>query len=264
MKKLLSISLALLLIAALMVPAFAANAPLLADDADLLSSEEESIILKKLTQTSDALDMDIVIVTTADVAGKSLRDYADDYYDDNGFGVGRQGDSSGVLLLVYDNGNGTERWISTRGYGIEAFTDYGIQYVGSRLAPLMDSGAWQEAFEKYIELSDTLVKQAKAGNPLDNTKAKSKNVLMGIVISLVVGLIIGFIVMNAVKKKYKPVHFKANATDYLVGGSLQVTGASDNFRTTAVTRTPIQSNSGRGGSSTHTSSSGASHGGGGF
>ena len=88
MKKLLSISLALLLIAALMVPAFAADAPLLADDADLLSSEEESIILKKLTQTSDALDMDIVIVTTADVAGKSLRDYADDYYDDNGFGVG--------------------------------------------------------------------------------------------------------------------------------------------------------------------------------
>ena len=263
MKKLLSISLALLLIAALMVPAFAADAPLLADDAGLLSDAQANTVSVRLKEVSDKLDFDVVIVTTDNLEGKSLTDYADDYFSYNGYGRGSEED--GVLLLVYmNNANGTtQRWIATHGYGITAFTDYGIEYVGKEnLKPLMEEGDWEGAFLKFADLSEELVNSARDGHPLD--VGSKRNILLGIVISLVVGLVVGFIVMNAVKKKYKPVHFKANATDYLVGGSLQVTGASDNFRTTAVTRTPIQSNAGKGGSSTHTSSSGSTFGGGGF
>ncbi|MBE6819023.1 MAG: TPM domain-containing protein [Ruminococcaceae bacterium] len=266
MKKLLSISLVLLLIAALAVPAFAAEGKqYCVDNCGFLQEDALNEVENRLATLSDKLNMDFVVVTTDNLEGKTKTAYADDYYDYNGYGEGRQGDRSGVLLLVYKLSDGsTERWISTRGYGITAFTDYGIQYVGKQLVPLMDNGQWKEAFLLYADLSEDLVNRANEGKPLDSNNApKQHNVLMGVVIALVVGLIVAFIVMSSIKKKYKPVTFKANATDYLVGGSLNVTGAYDNFRTTSVTRTAIQSNSG-GGSSTHSSSSGASHGGGGF
>ena len=124
MKKMVSISIVLLLIALLCVSAFAAEKPLLVDDVGFLKSEEASEVETRLETLSDQLDLDVVIVTTKDLQGKSKMDYADDYFDYNGYGEGRQGDRSGVLLLVYQTSTGsTERWISTRGYGITAFTD---------------------------------------------------------------------------------------------------------------------------------------------
>ena len=266
MKKIVSFSVVLLLILSIcIIPSFAAEKPLLVDNAGFLSAEQAKTVEAKLQSLSDDTNMDFVIVTTKDLEGKELMAYADDYYDYNGYGTGRQGDRSGVLLLVYDNGTSTERWISTRGYGITCFTDYGIQYVGSQLVDLMDNGEWEAAFLKFTDLSADLVSKADAGKPLDvNSVPKKRNYALGIGIAVVVGIIAGFIARGIVKKKYKPVKFKANATDYLVNGSLNVTGAYDNFRTTAVTKTAIQSNSGSGGSSTHSSSSGASHGGGGF
>ena len=266
MKKVLSLSICFLLLLALAVPAFAADRQMLVDNAGLLSAEQAANVETKLEEVSNQLNMDIVIVTTTDLEGKSKMDFADDFYDYNDYGIGRQGDRSGALLLVYDTGSGTtERWISTRGYGITAFTDYGIQYVGQQLVPLMDGGEWEESFLKYADLSVQLVGMADEGKPLDvdNAPKSSKDIIKGVIISLVVGLVIAFVVRGMVKKKYKPVQFKANATDYLVQGSLQLTGSYDNFRTTSVTRTQIQSSS-SGGSSTHSSSSGASHGGGGF
>ena len=267
MKKILSIAIVLILTLSLVIPALAeVDRPLLVDSAGFLSETEAQNVENKLQQMSDELDFDIVIVTTKDLKGKSKMEYADDFFDYGGYGIGRQGDRSGVLLLVYDTGYGTtERWISTSGYGITAFTDYGIQYVGSQLIDLMDSGEWETAFLKFVNLTEQLVSQAKEGNPLDVSKQPQKqDVMKGLIISLIVGLVIAAIVVSMVKSSYKPVKFKANASDYLVSGSLNVTGAYDNFRTSSVSRVAIQSKSSSGGSSTHTSSSGRSHGGGGF
>ena len=68
-------------------------------------------------------DMDIVIVITDDVKGKSSMDFADDFYDDNGYGIGF--DSSGLLFLV--NMEDREVWISTAGTAIKVFTDARIR-----------------------------------------------------------------------------------------------------------------------------------------
>ena len=43
-------------------------------------------------------NMDAVIVTSNNLNGKSQQDYADDYFDYNGYGVGE--DKSGLLLLI--------------------------------------------------------------------------------------------------------------------------------------------------------------------
>ena len=251
MKKIIMVLLVALLLATMALPAFSADYPLLVDKADLLTNDEEKKKKKKLNEVSDELNTDVVIVSTNDIEGKSIMAYADDTFDNYGYGIGRKGDRSGVILVIYDNGSGsTTRWISTSGNCIKAFSDDDIQKIGSQLAPIMDEGRWQEACTKFVDLSYEQIKKANSISP------------MGVVVSLVGGVVIAFIIMSIIKKKYKPVQFKANAADYLVNGSLNVTGAYEQFRTTSVTKTAIQSNSG--GSSTHTSSSGRTHGGGGF
>ena len=263
MKKLLSISIVFLLILSLMIPAFASSKPLVVDNAELLSAQEEARITQRLQQASDKYNMDFVLVSTKTLDGKSIEAYADDYFDNNGYGIGRKGDRSGVLLLVYDDGtNQTRRHISTSGDGIKAFTDYGIQEAGKKLAALMDDGKWYEAGILFADICEKYAQAAEDGNPID--KPKEKKVALSIIVIIAAALVCAFLAVSVVKGKCKPVRFKSNATDYLVGGSLNVTGAYDNFRTTSVTRTPIQSNSSRGGSSTHTSSSGRTHGGGSF
>ena len=73
-------------------------APRLVDDAGLLSSEEKDELLDKLDEIRDKEDFDVVIVTKESLDGKSPQDYADDYFDYNGYGVGK--DKDGILLVL--------------------------------------------------------------------------------------------------------------------------------------------------------------------
>lgn len=72
--------------------------PRLADNAGLLTDSEQSQLLNKLDEISDRQQVDVVVVTTDSLKGKTPEAYADDFYDDNGYGYGA--DCDGVLLLV--------------------------------------------------------------------------------------------------------------------------------------------------------------------
>ena len=82
-------------------------------------AEEESV-LKELDRISTALPADVVAVTVNSTEGKTPMEYADDYYDYNGYGQGS--DYSGVILLI-DMGS-REMWISTSGMCIDAIGDF--------------------------------------------------------------------------------------------------------------------------------------------
>ena len=75
------------------------GADLLVDDANLLTTAEKSEIITALNEASDAVDADIVVVTTPSLGMKSEMAFADDYYDQNGYGRGESG-QDGVLLLL--------------------------------------------------------------------------------------------------------------------------------------------------------------------
>ena len=68
------------------------------DDANLLSSQEETKLRIDLENFKNEYNMDAVIVTSNNLNGKSQQDYADDYFDYNGYGVGKE--KSGLLLLI--------------------------------------------------------------------------------------------------------------------------------------------------------------------
>jgi uncharacterized protein len=77
----------------------------------------------------------------------------------------------------------------------------------------------------------------------------------------VIGLVIAAIATAVMKGKLKSVHAQAGASGYVKNGSMNVTHRQDLFLYRDVNRTAKPKDSS--GSSTHTSSSGRSHGGGG-
>lgn len=232
------------------------------DLADLLDNSEEADLLSMLDEISNRQELDVVVVTVNTLDGKTPMDYADDFYDYNGYGFGENRD--GVLLLV--SMEDRDWWISTSGYGIFAFTDAGIEYISERFLPDLSSDDYSEAFTKYAKLCDEFISQAKTGEPYDtnNLPKESFDVFTSLLISLVVGILVSLIVTGKMKGKLKTVRMQPAAEEYVRNGSMLVTESSDLFLYSHVDRrVKSKDNDSDGGSSTHTSSSGSSHGGGG-
>lgn len=232
--------------------------PRLTDEADLLSDSEETDLLAKLDEISDRQKCDVVVATVNSLEGKTAMEYADDFYDYNGYGYGEERD--GIILLI--SMEDRDWWMSTCGYGITAFTDAGQKYMSDKFIPMVSDGEYADAFTKYADLCDEFLTQAKTGEPYDksNMPKESLNIIW-LPIDLAVGLFAAFIVASLKKSKLKTVRRKAAAQDYVVDGSFRVTKNYDRFITKNVTTRVIHRDDDSGGSSTHTSSSGSSHGG---
>ncbi len=236
------------------------------DMAELLSDSDKTALLSKLDEISERQKLDIVVLTVNTLDGKTPRDYADDFYDYNGYGFGENKD--GILLLV--SMEDRDWWISTTGYGITALTDAGIEYISKKFLSDLSDGDYAQAFTTYAELCDQFITQAKTGEPYDigNMPKEPFNVAWNILVAFVIGLVVAFVVTNIMKKQLKTVQLKSEANNYVKSNSMIVTENRDLFLYNQVSRrarpkeTDNRSGS-SGGSSTHTSSSGSSHGGGG-
>lgn len=262
-KRYLSVLLVLLLFAALMMPALAVSEkPRLVDQAHLLNAAEQSELLAKLDEISERQRVDIAVVTAETMDGKTPMDYADDWYDSNGYGFGSGYD--GVLLLV--SMEDRDWWISTSGYGMTAVNDAGITYISDQFLPDMRDGNYAQAFTTFAELCDEFVRQAKNGQPYDSGHMPKEPFNYGfwLLAAMVIGLIIALKAAGSMKKKLKSVRLQAAAAGYVKTNSMHITESRDLFLYNTVTRTAkSKSRSSSGSSSAHTSSSGRSHGGGG-
>ena len=119
--KILNIALSLIMLFSILAfPASAASRIIdVYDEADLLTDSEESKLIDSVTEDyGNALDINIIFVTTDDADGKSTQAYADDYYDEL---TEKQSEYSGILFLIdMDN---REITISTAGNCITWFND---------------------------------------------------------------------------------------------------------------------------------------------
>ncbi|MGN0486851.1 MAG: TPM domain-containing protein [Acutalibacteraceae bacterium] len=240
------------------------------DMADIFTDSEETALLALLNEVSERQQTDIVVVTVHDLNGKSREAYADDFYDYNGYGFGDNNDGVLYLLRVeadgsYEKGNS---WISTCGYGITAFTDTGIQFIGEQITPALLDGNYHDAVQEFISLSDDFITQAKAGKPYDTGNLPKGDFPVGgaLLVALVSGFLVALLVTRSMKRKLNTVRAKPTASEYIDRDSMRVTDSSEYFLYSHVDRRvrPKETGSGSGGSSTHTSSSGETHGGGGF
>ena len=256
MKKKCLLPLCLLLLCLVMaLPAYAADAsPRLVDDADYLTAHEEAALLSKLDTISTQQGLDVVIVTVPALHGADITAFADDFYDGNGYRP------DGILLLIADL---DREWaISTAGYGITAFTDAGQAYMTDQFLYYLSDGQYAQAFDIYADLCDEFITQAKAGTPYDvgNLPRGPFHMVRSLLVSLGIGLLAALIVTGSMKGKLKTVHAQAAASQYVKPGSMNITESREMFLYSQIQRHKRETKK-SGGSSTHTSSSGRTHGG---
>ena len=229
---------------------------LLVDEAGVLQPEVFAKIEKRLKTVSQKSGSDAVVVIVSDAGGKSPQDYADDYFDYNGYGQGIESEGS-LLLIVTGDGTQGSRYahISTHGEKtISTLTDSSIEKL---LDSLIYGGLKENNYAKGIE-SYLKALARKFYNSLS---------LMEILISLGIAVISFAFKFLGTQRKYKNKEAFAFAPFYDIKKNSLVSfeTVDDVFLSTNTVSHVIKSNSGgdSGGSSTHTSSSGRTHGGGG-
>lgn len=264
-KKLFALIISALLMLALAVPCLADTAKCI-DDAMLLSADELQSVSDKLDEVSEKHGVDICILTTPSTYGESVESFADNYYDESPWGQGSE--RSGIMLML----SMAERdwYVSTCGDGIDTVTDYGVSYIiGGEVVGYLSEGDYAGAFLRFAEVCDDMLTQAESGKPydVDNTvedvKEKHGFNPLGGLVSLVIGALTALFPTMMMKKDLKSVGNQIKATNYIKDGSLNLTDKSDRFLYRNVATVPIVQNNSSGGSSTHVSVGGMTHGGGG-
>ena len=231
------------------------------DDAGLIKASDEKELDKKIKNIQKD-KFDVVILTVKSLDGKSAQDYADDYYDNNDYGLDNE--KSGVLFLV---SKGDRKYhISTKGAGIKAFTDYGIGRI-KEIKPYLSDGDYFNACDEFLNITKDFVKAYKDGTPYDTDNPYNEEIDYVIleVIALVIAFVVALISVGIMRLRMNTAKPKGTAMEYIKKGSFKLTSEKDIFMYSTVTKTakPKDNDNSAGGSTTHVSSSGSEHGGGG-
>jgi len=254
LKKLTLISVLCILMLMLTVTAVAdfENLPIY-DEAGYLTEEQYDELCEKIEVIRYEYSFDVAVVTEAEMSGNSAMETADDIYDYNGFGAGT--DDDGIMLYI--SAEPREYWISTHGYGLTVFNDEGIAYLESEIQPLLAADDYYGAIDEFADLVDELLLMAENGEPYGSDGGSPAVI---IILALVIPLAVAFIMMFIKLSKMKTAVANDYAANYIKPGSKRLDVSRDMFLYSHITKTERPKNNG---TSTHTSSSGRTHGGGG-
>ena len=150
----------------LVIPAQPAATPgvRLADAAQVLAERDANALLALLNETSKRLQFDIVIVTANILGSRTMQEFAEDYFDYNGFGFGPRKD--GCLLLVQPQQN-RSWYVCTRGFGVNALdSSYFISLLkNDAFQTALSSGLYKDAFDRFVFLTEAFLTEANGGHP---------------------------------------------------------------------------------------------------
>ena len=261
--------------------------PRVFDQAGLFSETEIIQLEEKIVQCRKSTKMDVVIVSAYADGERSAEEYADDYYDYGGFGVGKK--ASGVLLLYYMDGPGQpggECYISTAGTMINMLTDERIESILDDVYEDLRNRDFAGAAEHFLEDVKAYVKEGVESGQYTYDRDTGEIVryhsirLYEVAIAMVIAGISAGSVCLDIKKRYAMKQSSREVSNslqaYRADCAFHFSVAGDKMVNKYVRSVPIPRNtsSGSGGrghsgsssagrSTIHTSSSGSSHGGGG-
>ena len=280
MKKYTALLLALIFTFSICLTAFAAeDRQRVYDFANLLSEEDRQAVEKEIAAAVDKIGMDYVIVTIADKHGKTMREFADDFYDEGEFGLGNK--QSGVLILI----DMEERtvYMSTCGDAINYYNDdriYTMTDGDDQLYDYLSEGNYRRAMERTIAQAIVFyeagidAKQFTYNEETGEIVRYKKLTIIEIILSVLVAVIPAALYVSSIKKQYLMKNEKKQAEGfklaYRVASAFAFAVVTDNLIDHHVSRIRLSSgvNVSSGGSHSgmstiHTSGGGMMHGGGG-
>ena len=223
-RKLLTMLFVVVLCLSLAVSAFAVSGAEIYDEADLLSSAEETQIAEKLSKIGEQFDTQIVIMTVPTSDG-SIDTFVEDVYDSMNMGCGENRD--GVLLLVCMDSR--EYRILSNGYAGEAIGMDQIDAISEAIVSDLSDGDYADAFITFADNCAYYLDGYLNGYPFNAGK--------NLVVALIIGIVAGVIVAFVLKKQLKSVRQQKQANVYIKSGSMQITASRDLFLYREVSKT---------------------------
>lgn len=253
MKRLISILVAVFLLALLVIPVSGAETPeACVYDGEMLLTDEEYWTLEDYAQEiSDLRQCAVYFVSVED-----YRDYGDgDIFNvarqiflDNDFGMGEGKDGVMLILSMADR----DYSLIVHGFGETALTDYGREYICEHFLDDFADDDWFHGVYDYLSYTDDLLSQAREGKIYDRYNWITGGVLW--VWSLILGVVISLIVCTVQRAMMrKKVHEQTDALGY-VQGDVHITRKRDVYsHTTEVRRKIEKKDSDSSGSHSHSS-----------
>ena len=273
-KRILPVFLMLVLLLSLSLPVSATESegPWVVDDAGLLTPENIEFLTERIKTLRQELELDIIIVTTNGTGNKNVQQYADDFFDENGYGYGET--NSGILLLV--DMQAREWYMSTCGEAIYIFTDYGLDQLGQTLYTWLSQGYYHQAFLYWLSDLPDYVEAYRNHSPIDGYVEPDEyespygeeivyyddfRIENPFPLALLIGLIASVVTVLVMRSRMNTAKLQKGAVDYLKNGSFNLRQRSDMFLYSRVSRRARPKQNSGGGSSVHRSSGGVRHGG---
>lgn len=252
------------------------------DYADILSGREEESLAAEAERLRDKIGMDIIILTSDDMEGRSWEAYADDFYDEHAFGY-EQEHGTGIIFLISMDSANRGITITTSGHAIEWFTDAEIEWMYDDIIEYMYDADYYGGCECFLRLADEYAANSEVAengyydesendwveaSVSTGTKLKYVFSFGSVVFRLLISMAVALVVVLILRHKAKTKVTVSNNT-YLKNQMSYSVKSDRHINTTTTVRklnTDNNHHSGSGGgghSSVHTSSGGFSHGGGG-
>lgn len=256
-RKIFVLSLLLVLLAALLVPAAAETLDNVTDVAGLLTADQQNALERRAEEISQTYELGVYVIAVDDFTRYSTKQV--ELFDHYGLGLGEDRAAAVFFIsmetreFVFDfNGERAQY----------AFTEKGRELMEDRVLPYLRDNDWYGAFNEFLDVCQEDLEAAQAGTPVGygessrNDSQEGGFSILFFVPGVLAAAVTGVVLVAPMRSAGK----KGQADDYAVPGSMQLTRQSDHFLRRTVTRTPRpkqNSSSSSGGSVSHSHSSGS-------
>lgn len=225
--------------------------PSLYDGAEYLTDSEVAAVEERLDSIREKYGVDVALFTEDGMTSSTAEASADDIYDYYFYGAGE--DDSGIMLYVCKSER--DYWFTTHAEGQSIFNDSVIDDLCDVVVPYLSNDDYYGAFMAYADSAEAVL---SGGSVPSVPKNYALITLEALGIGILIALIGAFIMTSARKREMDTALEAADANEYVKEGSMVLTGQRDIFLFSNIVRTKKPEKD-----SSHTSSSGRSHGGGG-
>ena len=236
------------------------------DLADLLTDSEESDLAAEIVAATAASGMDFVFFSYSDNSVTDLQQYAEDFYDFNGYGIGSEYD--GVLMYINMGTRDVDMIVCGRPNAV--FTASVQNSVMNEVIPHLSEGDFYAGASLFVQETAGYMLRADAAT-VDQNYAELERQLdrqgkMPVGQALLFSFLIAAAIIGILALRQRSSMKSAPALQtYFSAEGMRLTLSRDTFLSTHTTKTPIPKNTSSGGSSggAHRSSSGKTFSGGG-
>ncbi len=189
------------------------------DNEGIMEAYDEERLEDKLKGLSKEYECDLVFVTTKSFGSRSAQEYAEYYYDSNGYGYGS--DDTGIIYVL--SVAKREYYICTTGDATKIFKGNRMDYLESSILRCLQNDDFDGSGMEFASISDEIL-YSYHSKSIDDQAFTT-----GVIISVVVGVLAGIITIIILIVKMNNARPQKNAGLYIRNGSFNLTVSRDMY-----------------------------------